>query len=218
MHFSGIESSIACGCHSPKDIRSALDHLEAITQAPVSRDKTSLQSFFGLETYYLKFLPKLQHQLNLFESNSRQKQNLFELHSKTKLSITRSCSTQPRFCPFKNFNINLPTVVSTDASKFHLGAFLQQEHIQGLQTVPASRALSCGERNCSTGEKEALAQPWACEECICCWYIGDPINRPTTKLSQFCCLHSVLAELELKLGKHCYSPRITTSMHNNTYI
>ena len=63
------------------------------------------------------------------------------------------------------YSLELPVVVSTDASGVGLGATLSHVFPDGTTRVIefASRTLSCAERKYSTTEREALAIVWACE-------------------------------------------------------
>ena len=85
----------------------------------------------------------------------------------------------------KLFDPNKPTVVSTDASDYGLGAVLTQVNEAGVEdTITfASRSLSDAERKYSIVEKEALACVWAAEKwCVCGSGEGSSCYAPIIKL------------------------------------
>ncbi|XP_040359558.2 uncharacterized protein LOC121047910 [Ixodes scapularis] len=85
-------------------------------------------------------------------------QNAEESFGKAK-NLLASCSA------VSMFDRSLPVQVTTDASAYGLGAVLQQVIDGETRTIAfASRTLTPQERKYSTGEREALACLWACED------------------------------------------------------
>lgn len=77
------------------------------------------------------------------------------------------------------FDPSLPTIVSTDASDYGLGAIVTQIHPDKTERTVAfaSRSLTPAERKYSIVEKEALACVWAAEK----WRGQDSRCAQTTR-------------------------------------
>lgn len=138
--------------------------VEAVKQMKTPSNVTELKSFLGMVNYLGKFIPYLSqvsYPLTTLLSSKNHwswgedQQRSFE---KLKLALTSS-PVLALFDPKK------PTVLSTDASSFGIGAVLRQEQDNG-QYKPvayASRTMSETERRYAQIEKEGLAVVWGCE-------------------------------------------------------
>ena len=164
FHLS--ELSYLGHCVSSKGLAPDDSHVKAILEAPAPTDVSRLRSVLGMTNYYAKFVPnyatvvepmrRLLHKDVPFEWGAEQQEAYDKVKSKIAQRVVLGL-----------FNPNLPTVVTTDASDYGLGAVLSQ--VKGGQEIPlafVSRSLSPAERKYSTGEKEALACVWACNK----WY------------------------------------------------
>lgn len=141
-------------------------HVKAIVEAPAPTDVGKLRSVLGMTNYYAKFVPNYA---TVVEPMRRLlcKDVSFVWGPEQQEAYDQIKSTIAQRVVLGLFNPNLPTIVTTDASDYGLGAVLTQ--VKGGHEVPiafASRSLSPAERKYSTGEKEALACVWACNK----WY------------------------------------------------
>jgi hypothetical protein len=133
------------------------DKIAAIQQWPTPKNVAELRSFLGLAGYYRKFvrnfskvalpLTLLLHTENNFQMGNEQLQSFRAL--KHLLSHT-PVLTIP--------DMNLPFTLSTDASKFAIGAVLSQDKGQGLQPVAyMSQKLSPTASNWTVHAQELFA-------------------------------------------------------------
>ncbi|CAM5115715.1 unnamed protein product [Eretmochelys imbricata] len=141
------------------------DHILAISDAPPPTDLQTLCSFLGLTSWYAKFIPS-------YASGIKPLRELLQRSS----TLVWTTDAQASFETVKDlivhspvlalFSPALPTIVTTDASDYGLGAVLTQLHEDDTErTVEfASRTLSNAERKYSTVEKEPLACVWATEK------------------------------------------------------
>ncbi|KAJ8364836.1 hypothetical protein SKAU_G00136670 [Synaphobranchus kaupii] len=164
-NFRKTELSFLGHTVSEKGLQPDASHVTAVSQAPPPTDLIKLRSFLGLTSWYSKFIPDyaavveplraLLHGSDTF-TWSPEAQRSFET---VKGLIVNSPA-------LSLFNPALPTVVTTDASDYGLGAVLTQMHQDGSERTVAfaSRTLTQAERNYSTVEKEALGCVWATEK------------------------------------------------------
>ncbi|GFO12712.1 integrase core domain protein [Plakobranchus ocellatus] len=140
----------------PKNVRPILD-------APTPKTVKQTQSFWGMVTYYSRFIKDLATTAEPLRRLTRKN---------VRFSWTAAC--QSAFDKIKHaiansvrsfiFDPNAPTFVTTDASDVGLGAVLSQTQ-QGHEVPIAhiSHTLQPRERSYAPNEKEALACVWACE-------------------------------------------------------
>ncbi|KAL7839056.1 hypothetical protein SRHO_G00257140 [Serrasalmus rhombeus] len=150
---------------SAKGLQPDASHVAAVSQAPPPTDTVSLQSFLGLTSWYAKFIPNYAAIVEPLRALLR-----------GAVSIVWTEEAQQSFERVKElivnspalalFNPELPTIVTTDASDYGVGAVLTQLHPESTEKTVAfaSRTLTQAERKYSTIEKEALACVWATEK------------------------------------------------------
>ncbi|XP_064482545.1 uncharacterized protein K02A2.6-like [Ornithodoros turicata] len=152
--------------------------IQALQRAPPPTDLKSLRSFLGLLGYYSKFIHHFAELVEPMRELLREGKT-FEWTSRADQTFNKVKATLSS-CPVLHmFDVQLPVVVTTDASSYGLGAVLQQIKGNEVRTVAfASRTLSSVERKYSVGEREALACMWACEH----WHVylwGRPFTLRT---------------------------------------
>lgn len=147
---------------SGKGLEPENSHVAAILEAPAPTDITTLRSALGLTNYYAKFVPNYATVVEPMRYLLR-KDIPFVWGTKQQESFGKIKQLIAKCTVLALFDPNLPTIVTTDASGYGLGALLSQ--IKDNEEIPisfASKTLSPAERKYSTGEKEALACVWAC--------------------------------------------------------
>lgn len=159
--LSYLGHCISCNGLSPDD-----SHVKAILEAPAPTDIGMLRSVLGMINYYAKFVPNYATVVEPLRCLLR-KDVSFVWGDKQQEVFDQIKTTIAQKVVLGLFNPDLPTVVTTDASDYGLGAVLSQVR-DGVDTpiAFASRSLTPTERKYSTGEKEALACVWACNK----WY------------------------------------------------
>ena len=163
-HFRKTELAFLGHVISESGLRPNPDHISAVADAPPPQDAQALRSFLGLTAWYSKFIPNYATLVEPLRALLRKStdycwtetaQTSFD---RVKQSITNSPA-------LALFDPSLPTIVTTDASDYGIGAVLTQLHGNTEKTVAfASRTLSECERKYSTVEKEALGCVWATEK------------------------------------------------------
>ena len=145
-------------------IKPDLRKVTAITEMPNPQSKEDLRRFLGMVNYLAKFVPDLSDiTAPLRELLEKDAQWCFEAAHENAIERLKSIITSEPV--LKYFDPQLPTKVSTDASKSGLGATLEQKH--GDKWCPvafASRALTQAEYNYCPIEKETLSVLFGCEK------------------------------------------------------
>ncbi|CAM4613651.1 unnamed protein product [Lepidochelys olivacea] len=143
------------------------DHILAISNAPPTTDLQTLCSFLGLTSCYAKFIPNYASVIEplqelLWRSSTLVWTKDAQASFKTVKDLIVHSSLPALFSPA------LPTIVTTVASDYGLGAVLTQLHEDNTERTVAfaSRTLSNAERKYSTVKKEALVCVWATEKWI----------------------------------------------------
>ncbi|CAM5080288.1 unnamed protein product [Natator depressus] len=124
-----------------------------------------LHSFLGLTSWYAKFIPSYASVIEqLWELLGRSSTLVWTTDAQASFETVKDLIVHSPVLAL--FSPVLPTVVTTDASDYGLGAVLTQLHEDNTERTVAfaSRTLSNAERKYSTVEKEALACVWAIEK------------------------------------------------------
>ncbi|CAM5144451.1 unnamed protein product [Natator depressus] len=141
------------------------DHILAISNAPPPTDLQTLRSFLGLTSWYAKFIPNYASVIEpLWELLQRSSTLVWTMDAQASFEMVKDLIVHSPVLAL--FSPALPTIVTTDASNYGLGAVLTQLHEDNTQRTVAfaSRTLSNAERKYSTVEKEGLACVWATEK------------------------------------------------------
>ncbi len=154
-HFNKSSSRFLGHTVSAQGIYPDEDHLSAMLHAPVPNDAHLLRFLLGLLSWYNKFIATVVEPLRacIFQGSEFSGSDEAQKSLSTVKKLLLQCPALALFDP------NLPTVVSTDASDYGLGAVLSQIYENNTERIAAfaSRTLSTAERKYSTIEKEALA-------------------------------------------------------------
>lgn len=151
---------------SSQGLRPSTDHLTAIAEAPAPKDMPALRSFLGLTSWFSKFIPNyatlVEPLRQLLKTSPQAKLHWDNGVDECFATLKQMLLDSPALAMY---NPKLPTVITTDASDYGLGAVLTQIHPDNTESIEAfaSRTLTPAERKYSTTEKEALACVWAVE-------------------------------------------------------
>ncbi|KAK7895754.1 hypothetical protein WMY93_021079 [Mugilogobius chulae] len=147
-------------------LRPSSDHLSAIAKAPAPQDMPALRSFLGLTSWFSKFIPNyatlVEPLRQKLKTSSQAELQWDKEANESFIKLKQMLLDSPAL---SIYNPKLPTVITTDASDYGLGAVLTQFHPDNTERIVAfaSRTLTPAERKYSTTEKEALACVWAVE-------------------------------------------------------
>ena len=141
--------------------------LEAILNAPVPHDKSSLRSFMGLVNFYRNFIPDAA-QLSSCLYDLLKDHAVYEwsnIHQTEFQQLKQSLANHVPLA-FYDSDVNTQTFLTTDASGHGISAVLSQVQKDTNKEKPVyflSRKLSDNEKSYSVSEKEFLAVLWATE-------------------------------------------------------
>ena len=105
--------------------------MKAVTAWPVPfRNVTGVQSFLGLIGYYRKFIPRFSHiARHLHELTRKDVEFKWQEQHIQAVEALKRAIVAPDYLAI--FDSALPTVLTTDACDYALGAALSQKHPQG---------------------------------------------------------------------------------------
>ncbi|UYV69438.1 K02A2.6-like, partial [Cordylochernes scorpioides] len=133
------------------------DKLACIKNCPVPKNITELKSFLGFLSFYSKFLPNLSDLAyplyNLLKKNVKWSWNV-----ETDGSFNSYKNALDETLCLSHYSLNLPLILSCDASQVGIGATLS--HLKDGEERPVcfiSRTLNVHERKYSQVEREGLA-------------------------------------------------------------
>ncbi|XP_063891879.1 retrovirus-related Pol polyprotein from transposon 297 [Helicoverpa armigera] len=146
---------------TPEGVKPNPEKISAIVNYPLPKTTKQIKSFLGLLGYYRKFIPDYARITKFLTAN---------LKKGAKINITpdyisnfEHCKTLLTNDPILQYpDFTKEFILTTDASKYALGAVLSQGTIGSDRPISyASRTLNSSEINYSTIEKELLAIVWA---------------------------------------------------------
>ncbi|UYV73811.1 K02A2.6-like [Cordylochernes scorpioides] len=133
------------------------DKLACIKNCPVPKNITELKSFLGFLSFYSKFLPNLSDLAyplyNLLKKNVK-----WSWNAGTDRSFNSCKNALDETTCLSHYSLNLPLILSCDASQVGIGATLS--HLKDGEERPVcfiSRTLNVHERKYSQVEREGLA-------------------------------------------------------------
>ena len=139
------------------------EKIKVIKEWPLPRNEKELRAFLGILGYYRKFIKDFAKIAKPLTQQLRKGESV--KHSREFISAFERCKeilTSSQILIYPDFTKQL--VLTTDASKYAIGAVLSQGAIGHDRPIAfASRTLTKSEENYSTIEKELLAIDWACK-------------------------------------------------------
>ena len=129
---------------------------KAIKEWPQPESKKEVQSFLGLVNYYRRFIPGCS---NIAKPLTELTKDVpFQWTDRTQDSFEMLKSKITSAPVLQTFHPDYPTIVTTDASTFAIGAVLEQDGPDGrLPVAFTSRTLNSAEQNYAPHELELLA-------------------------------------------------------------
>ena len=138
------------------------DLVKAIVDAPQPTSNDQIRSFLGLVGYYAKFVPHFTDTVQPMRDVQAASSFKWSHEADTAFKEVKHAITQSPVLGL--FDPSHPTIVTTDASGYGVGAVMTQMIDQREVTIAyASRKLTDNEKKYSAGEREALACLWAIE-------------------------------------------------------
>lgn len=142
---------------TPQGIKPNPNKIRAIKNFPIPKTAREIKSFLGLLGFYRKFIKDFAKITKPFTKCLKKGEKV--IHSPEFLSAFETCKNILTNEPLLQFpDFTKPFILTTDASKYAIGAVLSQGAIGSDKPIAyASRTLNAAEINYSTIEKELLA-------------------------------------------------------------
>ncbi|KFM57554.1 Transposon Ty3-I Gag-Pol polyprotein, partial [Stegodyphus mimosarum] len=136
------------------------DKIKAIININTPKNVKELETFLGMITYVSRFIPNVSELTSCLRDLLKKHVvwNWNAVHEKTFRKLKNILVNKP---VLQYYDINMPVVLSVDASQEGLGAVLLQNN---LPVAYASKALTDTQKNYAQIEKETLAIVFACEK------------------------------------------------------
>ena len=131
---------------------------------PKPTSKTDLQRFLGMVAYLSKFIPNLSNKTKELRELIL-KETVWDFKEIHERKFDELKSTISNCASLKFFDPKLQTKITSDASKFGLGATLEQKFNDNWEPIAfASRTLTPAEISYCQLEKETLSIVFACSK------------------------------------------------------
>ena len=144
-------------------IKQLVSKTEAIQNLKSPNRCKQLKSFLGSVHHLTKFVPNLAIHCRVFRDLLK-KDNKYHWEQKHEKALEIIKLHVKNITEKTHYDSTRKTRVRTDASRFRLGAVLEQESNKGWETIAyASRFLSKAEEEYSVNEVELLGVVWALE-------------------------------------------------------
>ncbi|UYV72148.1 K02A2.6-like, partial [Cordylochernes scorpioides] len=138
--------------------------IEAVTKMPAPTDVHGVRRFLGMVNHLGRFVENLSEIVAPLNQLLVKGQNFVWDCSQERAfrKLKELLTTEPILAAY---DVRKPTMVSSDASSYSLGAVLKQEGKNGIWRPVAysSRTMTPTEKRYAQIDKEALAITWACE-------------------------------------------------------
>ncbi|CAM4554737.1 unnamed protein product [Caretta caretta] len=112
------------------------DHILAISNAPPPTDLQTIRSFLGLTSWYAKFFPSYASVIELLQELLWRSSTLvWTMDAQASFETVKDLTVHSPVLAL--FSPALPTIVTTDASDYGLGAVLTQLHEENIERTVA---------------------------------------------------------------------------------
>ncbi len=141
------------------------DKIKAIRDMAAPTSVTELRSFMGMVNFMSRFIENLSRKMEpLNKLLCTDNEWTWGPDQEKAFEDVKAAITTPTVLAY--YDQTRPTIVSSDASSYGIGAVLMQEDNQGQRRPVAyiSRTMTSSERRYAQIEKELLGVVWACEK------------------------------------------------------
>ena len=140
--------------------------IDAIKSWEVPKSKRDVQSFMGMINYFRRFIKDCSKIAKPLTELTKNVEFVWDERTEKAFEKLKQCVTTAPV--LKNFCQDSPVIVTTDASKYAIGAVLEQDFPDGRHPVAfLSRTLNPAEQNYAAHDSELLAivdtlRAWRC--------------------------------------------------------